>query len=129
MRYSVTSIAGPNGVAQLYERGRKVLRVRQSGADLKPPQAAVVKSDGGERCGKVGTGFRQARFREASASEPPAATGSMPALMAVVFGETRVSARVAKIRKSHVARPGRAHRKLAGALFDAAGYSLPAARE
>src|SRR5262245_3113389 len=29
--------------------------VRQSGADLKPPQAAVVKSDGGERCGKVGT--------------------------------------------------------------------------
>jgi hypothetical protein len=28
------------------------LRVRQSGVDLKPPQAAVVKSDGGERCGK-----------------------------------------------------------------------------
>jgi hypothetical protein len=24
-------------------------------ADPKPPQAAVVKSDGGERCGKVGT--------------------------------------------------------------------------
>jgi hypothetical protein len=24
-------------------------------ADSKPPQAAVVKSDGGERCGKVGT--------------------------------------------------------------------------
>src|SRR5713226_8720753 len=45
-------------------------RVRQSGADLKPPQAAVVKSNGGERCGKVGTGFRQARLREASASEP-----------------------------------------------------------
>jgi len=31
------------------------LRGRQSGVDLKPPQAAVVKSDGGERCGKVGT--------------------------------------------------------------------------
>src|ERR1700738_3782404 len=46
------------------------LRGRQSGADLKPPQAAVVKSDGGERCGKVGTRFRQARLREASASEP-----------------------------------------------------------
>src|SRR5271167_5040132 len=45
-------------------------RGRQSGADLKPPQAAVVKSDGGERCGKVGTRFRQARLREASASEP-----------------------------------------------------------
>ena len=39
-------------------------------SDLKPPQAAVVKSDGGERCGKVGTRFRQARLREASASEP-----------------------------------------------------------
>src|SRR6516165_5177622 len=50
---------------------RDALRVRQSGADLKPPQAAVVKSDGGERCGNVGTGFRQARSREASASEPP----------------------------------------------------------
>jgi hypothetical protein len=31
----------------------EVLRGRRSGADLKPPQAAVVKSDGGERCGKV----------------------------------------------------------------------------
>ena len=29
-------------------------------ADPKPPRAAVVKSDGGERCGKVGIGFRQA---------------------------------------------------------------------
>ena len=27
--------------------------------DLKPPQAAVVKSNGGERCGKVETRFRQ----------------------------------------------------------------------
>ena len=26
-----------------------------AGSDLKPPQAAVVKSHGGERCGKVGT--------------------------------------------------------------------------
>jgi len=26
-----------------------------SGIDPKPPQAAVVKSDGGERCGNVGT--------------------------------------------------------------------------
>src|SRR5258708_12801603 len=34
-------------------------------ADLKPPQAAVVKSNGGERCGKVGTRTRQARLREA----------------------------------------------------------------
>ena len=51
----VTSYAGPHGEAQLYERWRRALRVRQSGADLKPPQAAVVKSDGGERCGNVGT--------------------------------------------------------------------------
>ena len=39
-------------------------------ADPKPPQAAVVKSNGGERCGNAGTRFRQARLREASASEP-----------------------------------------------------------
>jgi hypothetical protein len=51
----VTSIAGPNGGAQLYERWRRALRDRQSGSGLKPPQAAVVKSDGGERCGNVGT--------------------------------------------------------------------------
>jgi len=66
----VTSIAGPNGHAQLYERWRRALRGRQTGVDLKPPQAAVVKSNGGERCGNAGTRFRQARLREASASEP-----------------------------------------------------------
>jgi len=41
---------------------RRALRGRQSGVDLKPPQAAVVKSDGGERCGNAGTRFRQARL-------------------------------------------------------------------
>src|SRR6266704_3425051 len=46
------------------------LRGRQSGSSLKPPQAAVVKSDGGERCGNAGTRSQQARLREASASEP-----------------------------------------------------------
>src|SRR5262245_57575158 len=46
----VTSIGGPNGCAQLYERCRKVLGGRQSGAGLKPLQAAVAKSDGSERC-------------------------------------------------------------------------------
>src|SRR5215813_6621695 len=66
----VTSIARPHGDAQLYERWRRALRGRQSGVDLKPPQAAVVKSHGGERCGKVGTRFRQVWLREASASEP-----------------------------------------------------------
>jgi hypothetical protein len=49
---------------------RRALRVRQSGADLKPPQAAAVKSRGGERRGNAGTRFRQARSTEASASEP-----------------------------------------------------------
>src|SRR5258707_13582582 len=41
-----------------------------TGVDLKPPQAAVVKSNGGERCGNAGTGFRRGRLREGSASEP-----------------------------------------------------------
>src|SRR5258707_1077934 len=48
----------------------RALRGRQSGVDLKPPQAAVIKSHGGERCGKAEIRFRQARLREASASEP-----------------------------------------------------------
>src|ERR1700732_1010683 len=55
----------------------KVLRGRQSGVDLKPPQAAVVKSSGGERCGKAGTGFRQAWLGEANASEPLQQTVSL----------------------------------------------------
>src|ERR1700732_134897 len=46
------------------------LRGRQSGSGLKPPQAAADESRGGERCGNAGTRFRQARLREASASEP-----------------------------------------------------------
>ena len=36
-------------------RDEGACRGRQSGVDLKPPQAAVVKSDGGERCGNAGT--------------------------------------------------------------------------
>jgi hypothetical protein len=36
------------------DEGRS-FEVGKSGVDLKPPQAAVVKSDGGERCGNVGT--------------------------------------------------------------------------
>src|SRR5258707_3684784 len=49
---------------------KEALRGRQSGSGLKPPQAAADKSNGGERCGNAGTRFRQARLREASASEP-----------------------------------------------------------
>jgi hypothetical protein len=41
------------------------------GADLKPPQAAVGKSDGGERCGIIGDMIPAGMIeREASASEP-----------------------------------------------------------
>src|SRR6266851_8374559 len=36
-----------------------------------PPQAASVKSRGGERCGKVAQTVRQAEARKANASEPP----------------------------------------------------------
>jgi hypothetical protein len=39
-------------------------------ADPKPPQAAAVKSRGGERCGKAGTMIPTGMVREASASEP-----------------------------------------------------------
>jgi len=46
-----------------FEVGNQVLTSSQ-------PQAAVVKSDGDERCGNAGTRFRQARLREASASKP-----------------------------------------------------------
>ena len=50
---------------------KAALRVRQSGVDLKPPQAAVVKSDGGERCGKSRNRIPAGTIlREASASEP-----------------------------------------------------------
>src|SRR5271163_105452 len=40
------------GGVELYERWGWAPRDRQSGAGLKPLQAAVVKSDGGERCSK-----------------------------------------------------------------------------
>jgi hypothetical protein len=45
----------------------------QSGADLKPPQAAAVKSRGSERCGNVGE-----RKRSPSRLEPLAASPFTP---------------------------------------------------
>ena len=45
-------------------------RSLRSGAGSKPPRAAVVKSDGGERRGNGGTRFRQVRSRETSESKP-----------------------------------------------------------
>jgi transposase InsO family protein len=39
----------------LYRRWRVALRSQPAGAGFKPPQAAGVKSPGGERCGKGGS--------------------------------------------------------------------------
>ena len=50
------SVAGPNGCARNFigDEGRSFGFGSQV-ADPKPPRAALVKSHGGERCGKVGT--------------------------------------------------------------------------
>jgi len=58
------------GRAVLCQRWRKVLRDRPAGGGSKPPQAASVKSRGGERCGKGAPGVRQVRAGKASESEP-----------------------------------------------------------
>ncbi len=50
---------------------RKALRDRSAGGGLKPPQAAAVKSRGGERCGKRRATARQVRARKANMREPP----------------------------------------------------------
>jgi hypothetical protein len=54
----------------LHWRWREVLRSRSAGGGCKPPQAASVKSRGGERCGKGGQLVRQVRVEKASESEP-----------------------------------------------------------
>ena len=56
--------------AKLYRRWGTALRSRPAGAGFKPPQAARVKSPGGERCGKRRKSFRQVRLKETNASEP-----------------------------------------------------------
>ena len=58
----------------------------------------------------------------AAALATAGATGSMPALMAAVFGDTRVSARVAKNQKTARCTARATRRKPAGELFDAAWY-------
>ena len=57
--------------AVLCQRWRLALRDRPAGGGLKPPQAASVKSRGGERCGNGGLPARQVRAGKASESEPP----------------------------------------------------------
>jgi len=53
------SLASLRGQTKLYRRWRTALRCRPAGADTKPPQAARVKSPGGERWGKRREIFRQ----------------------------------------------------------------------
>src|ERR1700676_5381509 len=48
----VTNTSSEKGDVELYERWGQAPRGRQSGAGLKPLQAAAVKSGGGERCSK-----------------------------------------------------------------------------
>src|SRR5438477_2693724 len=55
---------------KLYRRWRKALRNRSAGSGPKPPQAARVKSPGGERCGKRRKEFRQVWLKETNASKP-----------------------------------------------------------
>jgi putative transposase len=55
---------------ELYRRWRTAPRSRPAGAGFKPPQAARVKSPGGERCWKRRKLFRQVGLEETNASEP-----------------------------------------------------------
>jgi retron-type reverse transcriptase len=56
--------------AVLCQGWRSALRDRPAGGGHKPPQAASVKSRGGERCGKGALPVRQVRAKKASESEP-----------------------------------------------------------
>gem|GEM_PF-4346686 len=56
--------------AVLHERWGWAPRSRPAGGGCKPPQAAPVKSRGGERCGNGAPGARQVRVAKASGSEP-----------------------------------------------------------
>jgi hypothetical protein len=76
----------------------------QSGADLRPPQAAVVKSNGGERCGNVGR-FRQARLREASASKPLQKTSPEDRVMAVRIEKSGLPGHFCSPAKSRLCNP------------------------
>jgi hypothetical protein len=54
----------------LCQRWGPAPRDRPAEGGLKPPQAASVKSRGGERCGKGGQPVRQVRVEKASESKP-----------------------------------------------------------
>jgi len=63
-------VEGRTRRAVLCQRWRLALRDRPAGGGLKPPQAASVKSRGGERCGKGAPRVRQVRAEKANVSEP-----------------------------------------------------------
>ena len=67
MLWKLGFLVKPN---KLCQRWRTALRSRPAGADFKPPQAARVKSPGGERWGKRRKKFRQVSLKETNASEP-----------------------------------------------------------
>jgi retron-type reverse transcriptase len=64
-------VEGRTHRAVLCQRWRSALRDRPAGGGPKPPQAASVKSRGGERCGHGAPRARQVRAGKASESEPP----------------------------------------------------------
>src|SRR5450759_5252740 len=60
--------SGATGIPGRFSEG---LLLRRLQAGLKPRQAAVVKSDGSERCSERWDQSQRVRLREASASKPP----------------------------------------------------------
>jgi Reverse transcriptase (RNA-dependent DNA polymerase) len=78
-RYADDGVTRTQGGIDVEDRTRQVMlcqrwgmapRDRPAGGGLKPPQAASVKSRGGERCGKGAPRVRQVRAEKANESKP-----------------------------------------------------------
>ena len=79
IRYADDWVTRTQGGIDVEDRTRQVMlcqrwglapRDRPAGGGLKPPQAASVKSRGGERCGKGAPRVRQVRAEKANESKP-----------------------------------------------------------
>jgi RNA-directed DNA polymerase len=79
VRYADDRVTRTQGGIDVEDRTRQVVlcqrwglapRDRPAGGGLKPPQAASVKSRGGERCGKGAPRVRQVRAEKANESKP-----------------------------------------------------------
>jgi len=79
VRYADDCVTRTQGGIDVEDRTRQVVlcqrwglapRDRPAGGGLKPPQAASVKSRGGERCGKGAPRVRQVRAEKANESKP-----------------------------------------------------------